>query len=87
MENTKKKVRAKELGLGDIVRTGNVDDGYSDATVSNILSNGTVQLRRPYIHTANFSYTGGVITYIGIEDFELQPNSEVLLLKKGRPLK
>lgn len=61
------------VSLGDTVRR--IDDnfhGYETCTIENIVHDEgvtTIHLVRPYIHTADFSYTGGVITYIGLEKY------------------
>ena len=60
-------VKADELKLGDIVRLENLG-AFHDCIVTNI-ANGLVHLRRPYMINADFTYTGGVLTYIGTEDF------------------
>jgi hypothetical protein len=78
---------AKDLNLGDIVRLRGVELPYSSMTVYNKTKDGTCHVRRPYIQTEDFSYTGGVLNYIGLEDFTLSPETTVLLLKKGGPLK
>jgi len=60
-------VKADELKLGDIVRLENLG-AFHDCIVTNI-ANGFVHLRRPYMINSDFTYTGGVLTYIGTEDF------------------
>lgn len=55
----------KDLKLADRVRLGNFP--FADAIVKQI-KDGKVILFRPYATTADFSYTGGVIPYIGIEE-------------------
>ena len=43
------------IGLGDVVSLGGlVDEGYNTATVSQVYDDGTVDLFRPYVHTADF---------------------------------
>ena len=39
--------------------------------IVNKIADGLVHVYRPYATTADFSYTGGVIPYIGIEQFTL----------------
>ena len=58
------KVKIKDLRLGD--RISLFDGAYGSATVCNVKAD-IVEVIRPYIHTADFTYTGGVITYIGQE--------------------
>ena len=79
------KVKVSQLGLGDVVDLGLTV--YSFATVCKVEDNGWVHLHRPYIQTADFSYTGGVITYIGQENFSLSPDGEIELARKGMPLR
>ena len=38
------------------------------------IKDGQITFVRPYIHTADFSYTGGVICYTGIEEFTHEIN-------------
>jgi len=66
------KLTAKELKLADTVRLTCVG-GYNTATVKNVTAE-HVTLFRPYVETADFSYTGGVICYIGIEEFSIPRN-------------
>jgi hypothetical protein len=61
-------VKASQLKLADKVQL--FDGGYGTATVQQITED-TVTLVRPYIQTADFSCTVGVITYIGLEDVKL----------------
>ena len=58
-----KQVSASGLKLKDVV---DLDFQYGYATVTNI-KDGVITLFRPYVHTSDFSYTGGVIPYIGFE--------------------
>lgn len=56
----------RELQLADVVQP-DLDYGYNYLTVKQITASEVV-LVRPFIHTADFSYTGGVLTYIGLEE-------------------
>jgi len=65
-------IPASQLRLADIVLL-KLQDGispYSFATVKQV-KDGWVTLFRPYTHTDDFSYTGGVICYVGVETFEI----------------
>jgi hypothetical protein len=63
------KVDVKDLQVKDVVRITGIA-AYSVATVIN--KNATfVTLYRPYVHTSDNEYVGGVIPYIGIEKFEM----------------
>lgn len=76
-------VRYADLQLGDIVRT--FDGPYGDSTVYQI-ADGQVHMVRPYVHTADFIYTGGVITYLGQDKFSHPANADaVTLLRSGHP--
>ena len=77
-------VDGKDLRLGDVVRL--YDDAYADATVKNV-TNAVVTLFRPYVVTADFSYSGGVICYVGIEEIHTSINTTFVLVRKGGPLK
>jgi hypothetical protein len=76
------------IGLGDIVTlsrdTGNP---YSHCTVCKVNDDGTVNLFRPYTHTADFSYTGGVICYVGIENMTGVNPAHLKLVAKGPVLR
>ena len=76
----------REMTLGDIVSIDN--DTYSHAIVKQI-TNEWVTLFRPYVHTADFSYTGGVMCYVGIEEYKVHIDSTMpyRLIKKGKELK
>lgn len=60
------KLKASELRLADVVKFPFA--AYNTATVKQI-DQGVITFFRPYTATANFSYTGGVICYVGIEEF------------------
>jgi len=75
------KVKAKDLKLADIVRT-HADTNYGTATVSRVTDE-EVFLVRPFIHTGDFEHTGGVLWYIGIEEYHIQrDNREVDVLER-----
>jgi hypothetical protein len=62
-------VPTKELKLGDVIRSDHAGV-YVDSTVVKIESP-FVTLIRPFVHLADFTYTGGVMHYIGTEEWEL----------------
>jgi hypothetical protein len=76
------KVKASELALADVVKV--FDDAYGYATVTQVTED-EVTLFRPYVHTSDFSYTGGVIPYVGVETTKVwrKGSTEFELLKKG----
>ncbi len=63
------KVKGTELRLADVVNLDFVT-GYDTATIKNITEDG-ITLFRPYVHTADFSYTSGVICYLGFEEWTI----------------
>lgn len=76
------------ISLGDVVSIAVDGSGaYTSATVCKVNEDGTVNLFRPYTHTADFSYTGGVICYVGIEHIDSVNPKHLTLLQKGQPLK
>ncbi len=82
---------SESIGLGDIVSLG-WEDGYSTATVSHVHKDGTVDVFRPYTHTADFSCAGrddstAVICYVGIEEVKGVNPARLKLLRKGRELR
>jgi hypothetical protein len=85
--NNSKKVPVSSLGLGDKIQLWD-DDGYGTATVTQVKDQ-IVLAQRPYIHTADFSYTGGVLWYIGMETVSMYASDtrHVTLVRKGDPLK
>lgn len=71
------KIKAKDLRLADVVDDSPFIGGFHTAIVSKIKEE-TVRLFRPYGVTADFSYSGGVICYVGIEEYEIpRDNSEI----------
>lgn len=61
------KIGINKLQLADKVSL-EMSEGYDTATVEQINhAECTVKLIRPYIHTADFSCTSGVFTYVGWE--------------------
>ena len=69
-EKTKIMLRADELQLGDVVKS--FDGPFNSSIVQKIdQERKSVKLFRPYGVSKNFSYTGGVICYTGIEEYEV----------------
>jgi len=77
--NVPYRAKTKDLRIGDQVRIG--DMPYGVATVKKIETHVTVF--RPYVHHDNFTYTGGVICYVGFEEFMLTDDSEVIVLRES----
>ena len=80
-------VNTSELQLGDrimrLLDSGDPDLEGGVTTVKQI-ADGKVSLFRPYTHTADFSSTGGVICYVGIEEYnvELDRDLKWLLIQR-----
>lgn len=81
------------IELGDVVRLDCMTGEYSTCTVEVVHSDGTVDLFRPYTHTADFSMGGKdpgdskVICYVGVEHITRVSPKHVVLLRKSHPLK
>jgi len=80
------KVHSSRLTLGAVVRLW-TNEPFGDAIVKKIDPNGDINLFRPYGVTADFSYTGGVICYVGIEEFTAQAGLEFELVREGPTLR
>lgn len=80
---------AMDLRLGDTVSPTHDDNGsraYETATVVQI-KDGRIYLFRPYATTADFSYTGGVIPYIGIEQYDIAADRQPYIVHSRKDLK
>lgn len=81
------KVKAGDLKLGDVVRlfdTGPFGDGVVRQIVHTDKGEFAVHVFRPYATTGDFSYTGGVIPYIGVEEVTLYSETgDVVRMQKG----
>ena len=70
-------MKAENLKIGDVVRlvpdTGNA---FNDLTVINKTEK-FIKFFRPYVSLADFTHVGGVIPYIGVEQFEAYIDSTV----------
>ncbi len=76
------------INLGDIVELNNDSNNpYRHCTVCKVNDDGTVNLFRPYTHTSDFSYTGGVICYVGIEHIDNVNPSHLRLIEKGKVMR
>lgn len=75
-------VRRVDLEIGDIIRLPGIE-GYNDATVYQV-KDGQVYVVRPYVHTADFICTSGVITYLGQEEFSMPADSTAVQLLSSR---
>jgi len=79
-ENKKLKIKASELQLGDVICLF-PEMAFSSCVVKKIEKE-KITLFRPYGVSSDFSYTGGVICYTGIEEFSIFPTTEVFLLER-----
>ena len=68
-----KNVPIKDLKIGDVVKHSDYETSFDSMTVIN-KTDEIVKFFRPYVSLADFTYTGGVIPYIGIEQFEAPLN-------------
>jgi len=66
-------VRGKDLNLGDTVRL--FEGAFPDATVRDITAT-AVSFYRPYVHHEDFSFTGGVLCFTGVEEFSAPIDSD-----------
>lgn len=74
------KFAGRSLRLGDIVRLS--DSPYGFATVKKV-GDFEITFFRPYVTTADFSYSGGVMCYIGIEEFKASVNGTYDVVQCG----
>jgi hypothetical protein len=70
------KMKARDLQLADEVKSELGTEGWDTAIVSQI-RDGNIHLFRPYGTHADFSYTGGVICYIGVANYTIAQDSDV----------
>lgn len=64
-----RQVMAKDLKLADTVQLGQ-ERGWGTALVKQI-KDGWITLFRPYGVTSDYSHSGGVSCYIGVEEFKV----------------
>lgn len=70
-------IKTSELQLADVVvQTPNGGTPWG-ATIVTQVTDEEVSLFRPYGHTADFSYTGGVIPYVGIETYKVERDRDI----------
>ena len=71
-------LKINELKLGDTVELFDGPWGYG---IVNKIENDIIHIFRPYGTCADFSYTGGVIPYVGFEDVEYSLSNPHLMCK------
>ena len=69
------RIVASQMQLADVVSLADFDSDFSTCIVKQIDKN-EVTLFRPYGTTVNFESTGGVICYIGIEEYKIFNDSK-----------
>ena len=79
-------IQAKELKLGDVIQCLGINQEFSTGIVKQVKSD-SITIYRPYAVTANFSYTGGVICYTGIEEYQIPRNDDVYNVFSRKELK
>lgn len=77
-----KTIKGNKLKLADVIRLD--ADKFADAIVCQITDTEVI-LRRPYMQAEDFSYTGGVITYIGLEEFKADKQRTFKLVYRVNP--
>lgn len=97
-----KRIKVSEMQLGDVVflprRDTDQATAYAHATVIKIDKaepnqmpyERQVTLFRPYVHTSDFEYTGGIIPYTGFEQYKIAFDCSleyVLVERLSKPLK
>lgn len=81
------KVRPGELKLGDVVTDAVKHSPWGTAIVRRVTKD-TVTFFRPYGVSEDFSYTGGVICYTGVEEFTINKSlDETFTLVERKELK
>jgi hypothetical protein len=83
-----KRVKRSELQLADVIDPF-PDYGFDawQAAIVKQITETEIRLFRPYGATADFSYTGGVICYVGIEEYALPRDDSAVLLIRRRELR
>lgn len=67
------KVPRNELRLGDVIQC--FEGAYGTGTVTQVTETEIV-VTRPYIQVSDFSYTGGLIPYTGLETIRMSRDVE-----------
>lgn len=86
-----KRIKVSELSLGQIVKLS--EDTFMWGTVVKIDEEKNATVLRPFVHTADFSMSGSVISYLGQEecvlyhDHEVEANSHVPIMRGHRKLR
>ena len=68
------RIKPRDMQLADVI-TCTPGHAFTTGIVKRI-TDASVTIFRPYAVTADFSYTGGVICYTGVEEFVLPRDSD-----------
>lgn len=81
-------VSVDTLKVGDVIKISSCETPYNHCTVKKVLPNDEgVILFRPYVHTSDFSYTGGIICYVGFEEYTLHSGLVYLVERRAPEIK
>lgn len=72
-----------ELKLGDVIRC--FDGAYGTGTVT-MVTGTEVIVTRPYLHVGDVEYTGGLLTYTGLETIRYPRDAKVYRDGKSTPI-
>ncbi len=73
----------RDLRLADVVTMKGAVSVFAASVVKQITET-EITLFRPYVHTDDFSYCGGVICYIGVENYKVGLDSTALFMVHQR---
>ena len=78
------RIKAADLRMGDVIipHPMSLAESYVQSTVTQITETG-VQLFRIYVSTSDFTCTGGVIPYIGFEQYTISLDNEVYVIRES----
>ncbi len=80
-------IKTNELQLGDrLIQVSDSGEPLFENGITTVkqIADGKVSMFRPYTHTASFSDTGGVICYVGIEEYNVEVDRDLqwLLIRR-----
>jgi hypothetical protein len=79
-------ILARDLRLADTINLSSSQGPWTTSIVKKVTDT-EVTLFRPYGTTADFSYTGGVICYVGIEEFSIPRDYHLVTLLDRKELR
>jgi len=71
-------IKTSELRLADVITMQGREGKPFNTSIVVKITDRAVTLFRPYGHTGDFSYTGGVIPYTGIEHWDIEIESRTM---------